>query len=270
MDIEVIKAKIAEFKAKGCEVLDMDMIKMPEQIEGIRAAAKINNACLDLIAQKIKAGMTTEEIDALAYDFITKSGGIPACLGFYGFPKSICTSVNDQVCHGIPDKTVLKSGDIVNVDVTTIYNGYYADASRMFMIGKVSKPNQDLVAITKECMRRGVEACKPWAFIGDIGAAIAPFAHKHGYSVVTEFGGHGVGVDFHEEPFVCHDSKKNTGMLMVPGMVFTVEPMINAGRRDVFIDASNDWTVYTQDGSMSAQWENTVLVTDTGVEVLAW
>ena len=131
-------------------------------------------------------------------------------------------------------------------------------------------PNQDLVAITKECMRRGVEACKPWAFIGDIGAAIAPFARKHGYSVVTEFGGHGVGVDFHEEPFVCHDSKKNTGMLMVPGMVFTVEPMINAGRRDVFIDASNDWTVYTQDGSMSAQWENTVLVTDTGVEVLAW
>ena len=129
------------------------------------------------------------------------------------------------------------------------------------MIGKVSKPNQDLVAITKECMRRGVEACKPWAFIGDIGAAIAPFARKHGYSVVTEFGGHGVGVDFHEEPFVCHDSKKNTGMLMVPGMVFTVEPMINAGRRDVFIDASNDWTVYTQDGSMSAQWENTVLVT---------
>ena len=149
MDIEVIKAKIAEFKAKGCEVPDMDMIKTPEQIEGIRAAAKINNACLDLIAQKIKAGMTTEEIDALAYDFITKSGGIPACLGFYGFPKSICTSVNDQVCHGIPDKTVLKSGDIVNVDVTTIYNGYYADASRMFMIGKVSKPNQDLVAITK-------------------------------------------------------------------------------------------------------------------------
>ena len=194
MDIEVIKAKIAEFKAKGCEVPDMDMIKTPEQIEGIRAAAKINNACLDLIAQKIKAGMTTEEIDALAYDFITKSGGIPACLGFYGFPKSICTSVNDQVCHGIPDKTVLKSGDIVNVDVTTIYNGYYADASRMFMIGKVSKPNQDLVAITKECMRRGVEACKPWAFIGDIGAAIAPFARKHGYSVVTEFGGHGVGV----------------------------------------------------------------------------
>ena len=199
MDIEVIKAKIAEFKAKGCEVPDMDMIKTPEQIEGIRAA-----------------GMTTEEIDVLAYDFITKSGGIPACLGFYGFPKSICTSVNDQVCHGIPDKTVLKSGDIVNVDVTTIYNGYYADASRMFMIGKVSKPNQDLVAITKECMRRGVEAgveaCKPWAFIGDIGAAIAPFARKHGYSVVTEFGGHGVGVDFHEEPFVCHDSKKNTGM----------------------------------------------------------
>ncbi len=270
MDIEVIKAKIAEYAAKGCEVPDLEMIKTPEQIEGIRAAAKINNACLDLIAEKIKTGMTTEELDAMAYDFIIKNGGIPACLGFCGFPKSICTSVNDQVCHGIPDKTVLKSGDIINVDITTIYNGYYADASRMFMIGKVTKPNQDLVAITKECLRRGVEACKPWGFIGDIGAAIAPFARKHGYSVVTEFGGHGVGVDFHEEPFVCHDTKKNTGMLIVPGMVFTVEPMINAGRRDIFVDASNDWTVYTQDGSMSAQWENTVLITDTGVEVLAW
>ena len=160
MDIKLIQEKIAEYKAKGCEVPEPEMIKTPEQIEGIRAAAKINNACLDLIAEKIKTGMTTEEIDALAYDFITKNGGIPACLGFYGFPKSICTSINDQVCHGIPDKTVLKSGDIINVDVTTIYNGFYADASRMFMIGKVSKPNQDLVAITKECMRRGEPASR--------------------------------------------------------------------------------------------------------------
>ena len=165
---------------------------------------------------------------------------------------------------------VLKSGDIVNVDVSTIYNGYYADASRMFMIGKVDKKKQDLVAITKECLRRGLEAAQPWSFVGDIGAAVSGFAHKHGYSVVTEFGGHGVGIDFHEEPFICHVGKRKTGMLLVPGMIFTIEPMINTGKREVYVDAGNDWTVYTQDGGMSAQWEYTVLITETGNEVLTY
>ena len=270
MDIEVIKAKIAEFKAKGCEVPDMDMIKTPEQIEGIRAAAKINNACLDLIAQKIKAGMTTEEIDALAYDFITKSGGIPACLGFYGFPKSICTSVNDQVCHGIPDKTVLKSGDIINVDVTTIYNGYYADASRMFMIGEVSPEMRRLVQVTKECMEIGIATAQPWARLGDVGAAIQEHAEKNGYSVVRDLCGHGVGMQFHEEPDVEHFGRRGTGMLIVPGMTFTIEPMINMGTYEVFVDDEDGWTICTDDGLPSAQWENMILITETGNEILTY
>ncbi len=266
-----IDDKIAEFKARGCEVPDRDMIKTPEQIAGIRKACEINTAVLDLVAEKIKTGMTTEEIDRIVYDYTVSQGATPAPLGFCGFPKSVCTSINDQVCHGIPSPhDVLRSGDIVNVDVSTIYNGYYADASRMFMIGKVDKKAKDLVEITKECLKRGIEAAQPWGFLGDIGASVSALARKHGYSVVTEFGGHGVGVEFHEEPFVCHVGKKKTGMLLVPGMIFTIEPMINAGRKDVFVDAANDWTVYTQDGSLSAQWEHTILITEDGPEILTY
>lgn len=266
-----IDDKIAEFKARGCEVPDRDMIKTPEQIAGIRKACEINTAVLDLVAEKIKTGMTTEEIDRIVYDYTVSQGATPAPLGFCGFPKSVCTSINDQVCHGIPSPhDVLRSGDIVNVDVSTIYNGYYADASRMFMIGKVDKKAKDLVEITKECLKRGIEAAQPWCFLGDIGAAVSALARKHGYSVVTEFGGHGVGVEFHEEPFVCHVGKKKTGMLLVPGMIFTIEPMINAGRKDVFVDAANDWTVYTQDGGLSAQWEHTILITEDGPEILTY
>ncbi len=266
-----IDDKIAEFKSRGCEVPDRDMIKTPEQIAGIRKACEINTAVLDLVADKIKTGMTTEEIDRIVYDYTISRGATPAPLGFCGFPKSVCTSVNDQVCHGIPSPNdVLRSGDIVNVDVSTIYEGYYADASRMFTIGKVDKKAKDLVEITKECLKRGVEAAQPWGFLGDIGAAVSAFARKHGYSVVTEFGGHGVGVEFHEEPFVCHVGKRKTGMLLVPGMIFTIEPMINAGRKDVFVDAANDWTVYTQDGSLSAQWEHTILITEDGPEILTY
>ena len=188
-----------------------------------------------------------------------------------GFPKSVCTSINDQVCHGIPSEhDVLRSGDIVNVDVSTIYNGYYADASRMFMIGKVAKPAADLVAITKQCLLRGIEAAQPWGFLGDIGAAVSKLAHKHGYSVVEEFGGHGVGVEFHEDPFVCHVGKRKTGMVLVPGMIFTIEPMINMGHRDIFVDEANNWTVYTCDGSLSAQWEHQILITENGPEILTY
>ena len=164
----------------------------------------------------------------------------------------------------------LRSGDIVNIDVSTILNNYYGDASRMFEIGRVDKKAKDLVAITKECLKRGVAAVKPWGHLGDVGAAVAQLAHKHGYSVVEEFGGHGVGVEFHEDPFVAHVGKKGTGMLLVPGMIFTIEPMINTGRENIFIDEKDEWTVYTEDGSLSAQWEYTVLVTDTGVEILSW
>ena len=266
-----IDAKIELYRKAGHEVPDREMIKTPEQIAGIREACKINTAVLDEVEKNIKTGMTTEEINTIVHEYTVSHGAIQAPLNFCGFPKSVCTSINDQVCHGIPSaQDVLKSGDIVNVDVSTIYNGYYADASRMFMIGKVDKKKQDLVAITKECLRRGLEAAQPWSFVGDIGAGVSGFAHKHGYSVVTEFGGHGVGVDFHEEPFICHVGKRKTGMLLVPGMIFTIEPMINTGKREVYVDAANDWTVYTQDGGMSAQWEYTVLITETGNEVLTY
>ncbi|MBP3263916.1 MAG: methionyl aminopeptidase [Acidaminococcaceae bacterium] len=247
------------------------MIKTPAQIAGIREACKLNTAVLDEVEKHIKKGITTEEIDRIVYDFTVANGGIPAPLNFCGFPKSVCTSINDVVCHGIPsEKVALRSGDIVNIDVSTILNGYYGDASRMFEIGRVDKRAKDLVAITKECLKRGLAAVKPWGHLGDIGAAVAQLAHKHGYSVVEEFGGHGVGVEFHEDPFVAHIGKKGTGMLLVPGMIFTIEPMINTGKKGVFIDEADNWTVYTEDGGLSAQWEYTVLVTDTGAEVLSW
>lgn len=268
---EMQDKKLVLLQSQGYEIPDRSMIKTPEQISGIREACQINTAVLDEVGKHIKAGMTTEDIDRIVYDFTVAHDAVPAPLGFCGFPKSVCTSVNDQVCHGIPDKTtILRSGDIVNVDVSTIYKGYYADASRMFMIGKVAKPAADLVAVTKQCLLKGIEAAQPWAHLGDIGAAVSQLARKHGYSVVTEFGGHGVGIDFHEDPFICHVGKRKTGMILAPGMIFTIEPMINIGRREVFVDAANDWTVYTQDGSLSAQWEHTILITENGPEILTY
>lgn len=260
-----MEEKIKEYAAKGYEVPSREMIKTTAQIEGIIESSKINTGVLDHVAKHIKVGMTTEQIDELVYDYTVSHHAIPAPLNFEGFPKSCCTSVNEEVCHGIPSsKVVLKSGDIVNVDVSTIYKGYYSDASRMFMLGHVDKKKKDLVAITEECLKRGIAAAKAWGFIGDIGAAITSLAHKHGYSVVREFGGHGVGVEFHEEPFVCHYGKKNTGMLLVPGMIITIEPMINMGKKDLYIDAEDDWTVLTIDGLPSAQFEHTVLITEDG------
>ena len=268
---QMIDAKLAAAKTRGWEVPDRSLIKTPAQLEGIREACRINTLVLDEVAKYIKAGMTTAEIDRIVYDFTLKCGATPAPLGFFGFPKSVCTSVNDQVCHGIPDeRVVLKSGDIVNVDVSTIYKGYYGDASRMFMIGKTDKKAKDLVAVTKECLKRGVAAAQAWGFLGDIGAAVSGLAHKHGYSVVEEYGGHGVGNEFHEDPFVPHVGRKKTGMLLVPGMVITVEPMINMGRKEIYVDETNGWTVYTADGSLSAQWEHTVLITENGPEVLTY
>lgn len=248
-----------------------NIIKNEHDIEGIRKSGIINNGALDLIASQIRAGMDTETINLLAHNYILEHGGIPACLNYEGFPKSICVSINNVVCHGIPSRdTVLKDGDIVNVDVTTILDGYYADASRMFMIGNVSDKARKLVEVTKECMDIGINAIKPWGFLGDVGAMIEHHAHKHNYSVVTALGGHGVGNKFHEEPFVAHTGKKNTGMLLVPGMVLTVEPMINIGSPDVVLDPIDKWTIYTSDNSLSAQWEKTILITETGTEVLAY
>jgi len=262
--------KLSDLKRKGHIVPTRNLIKTKAQIEGIRKSAEINNGLLDLISENIKEGMTTEEINKLAHEYTVSNGGIPATLNYDGFPKSICISINNVVCHGIPsDNVILKNGDIVNVDATTILNGYYSDASRMFMIGEVDEEAKKLVEVTKECLNRGLEAVKPWGFLGDIGAAIQEYAESNGYSVVREFGGHGVGLDIHEEPFVCHLGKRGTGMVLVPGMVFTIEPMINAGSNEIFIDEDDGWTVLTDDDSLSAQWEHTVLVTEEGIEIIA-
>ena len=263
--------KLEALKNKGYEVPTRDMIKNQEQIEGIKESAKINNAVLDLVQEKIKLGMNTEEIDKLVYDFTVNKGAIPAPLNYGGFPKSVCVSINDVVCHGIPSEdTVLMDGDIVNVDVSTIYNGYYSDASRMFMIGNVSEEDEKLVRVAKECLDKGFKAVKPWGFLGDIGAVIQEHAEANGFSVVRAFGGHGVGVKFHEDPFVAHVGERGEGMVLVPGMVFTIEPMLNQGDYEVFVDEDDDWTVFTEDGGYSAQWEYTVLVTEDGAEIIAW
>lgn len=262
--------KLSDLKRKGHIVPTKNLIKTKEQIEGIKKSAEINNGLLDLISKNIKEGMATEEIDKLAYDYTVSNGGIPATLNYDGFPKSICVSINNVVCHGIPSKDViLKSGDIVNVDATTILNGYYSDASRMFMIGEVNEEAKNLVQVAKECLNKGLEEVKPWGFLGDIGAAIQEHAESNGYSVVREFGGHGVGLDIHEEPFVFHFGKRGTDMVLAPGMVFTIEPMINAGSHEIFIDENDGWTTLTSDGSLSAQWEHTVLVTEEGVDVIS-
>ncbi|WPC40219.1 methionyl aminopeptidase [Clostridium sp. JS66] len=262
--------KLSDLKRKGYIVPTKKLIKTKEQIEGIKKSAEINSGLLDLIGENIKEGMTTEEIDKLAYDYTKSKGGIPADLNYEGFPKSICVSINNEVCHGIPSNDViLKSGDIVNVDATTILNGYYSDASRMFMIGEVKEEAKKLVQVSKECLNKGLEAVKPWGFLGDIGAAIQEHAESNGYSVVREFGGHGVGLDIHEEPFVFHFGIRGRGMVLAPGMVFTIEPMINAGSHEIFIDKNDGWTVLTADGSLSAQWEHTVLVTENGIEIIS-
>lgn len=267
--LQEILLKVKEYKAKGHRVPTRKMIKSSRQIEGIRKSAVINTAVLDLVEANIREGMSTEEINTLVYNYTIAQGAIPAPLNYEGFPKSVCTSVNDEVCHGIPAKEViLRNGDIVNVDVSTILDGYFSDASRMFMIGEVKPEVQKLVKVARECLNLGLEAARPWGFLGDVAAAVQEHAEKNGYSVVREFGGHGVGVKFHEDPFVSHTGRRGTGMLLVPGMIFTIEPMINMGSRKIFIDADNDWTVLTDDGMPSAQWEYTVLITETGSEII--
>jgi methionyl aminopeptidase len=261
MEFDIFKGQVRPPKS---------IINNEVDIEKIRQSGLINDAALDLVGRMITVGIDTEELNQAAHKFILSKGGIPACLDYEGYPKSICISLNEVVCHGIPSrKTILKEGDIVNVDITTIYHGYYADASRMYMVGKVSPVAERLVNVAKECMELGIEAVKPWHFLGDIGAAIEAHAHANGYSVVTELGGHGVGKSFHEEPFVPHVGEVDTGMLLVPGMVLTVEPMINVGKYKVVVDKKDGWTVTTKDKSLSAQWEKTILITETGTEVLS-
>ena len=261
--------RILDFQSKGALVPTRNLIKTPEQIEGIRQAGRINTAALDLAQREIKAGLTTGELDQLIHDFIIAQGATPACLGYEGFPKSCCISINEVVCHGIPsDEEEFWEGDIVNVDITTIYKGYYADASRMFIIGKTSPECEKLVRVAKECLEIGMTNAKPWGYVGEIGKAIEKHAHKNGYSVVRDLAGHGTGLAFHEEPEVDHYNTRQKGMLLVPGMVFTIEPMINMGTYEVFVDEEDGWTVVTEDEKPSAQWEHTFLMTENGLEIL--
>ncbi len=246
------------------------IINNEADVAGIKRAAVINTGALDLAGTLVKAGISTLEINDAVHEFIVSHGAHPSCLGFEGFPKSICISVNNVVCHGIPSRgEILKDGDILNVDITTDLDGYFADASRMFWVGEISAEAKKLIEVTREIMEVGIAAAKPWSFVGDIGAACGKLAKANGFSVVTDLGGHGCGKDFHLEPFVSHDCKAGTGMLLVPGMSITVEPMINAGKKQVTTDKDDGWTVRTKDGSLSAQWEKTILITETGNEVLA-
>lgn len=262
--------KILYLQNKGHLVPSRKLIKTEEQIEGIRRSGVVNSGILDLVGKEIKAGMSTAAIDKLVYDYTVDHGAIPAPLNFEGFPKSVCTSINEVVCHGIPsEKELLKEGDIINVDVSTILDGYYSDASRMFMIGKVSPEKEKLVRVAKECLEIGMKAAKPFGFVGDIGHAIQKHAEKNGFSVVRDLCGHGVGLEFHEEPEVTHFGRKGTGMLLVPGMVFTIEPMINMGTYRVYIAEEDGWTVITDDELPSAQWEHTFVMRENGLEILS-
>lgn len=267
---QALDIELETLKKKGNIVPTRKLIKTPSQIEGIREACRINTLVLDKVAECIKPGMTTADIDDIVMAETKRLGGNPACLGYEGFPKSVCTSVNNVVCHGIPSKKeVLIEGDIVNVDCTTEVNGYYGDSSRMFEIGKVSAEAHKLVTVTKECLDLAVSKLKPYSHVGNVGHWVSKHARANGYSVVRELGGHGVGLAMHEDPFVSHTAKFGTGMVLAPGMVFTIEPMINAGRAGVGIDESDGWTIFTLDDSLSAQWEYTLLMTETGVEILS-
>lgn len=242
-------------------------IKAIDEIEGVRAAGRLTARLLDLVADRIRVGVTTSEIDSWVHEETIASGAVPAPLGYHGYPRSICTSVNEQICHGIPDGTVLREGDIINVDVTSILDGFHADASRMFMIGEVSPEARHLVEATRECLNRGIEVVRPGRHFGDIGFAIQEYAEGLGFSVVRDYTGHGIGRGFHEEPTVCHYGKMGHGPRIEANMVFTIEPMINIGtHKSRLLD--NGWTAVTRDGSLSAQWEHTVRVTEQGVEIL--
>ena len=269
-NIRSLKRKKEGRKMRRRKVREDRLVKTREELAGIRESGKVNKAVLDAVAEKIGVGMSTEEIDEIVYKTTIELRGTPAPLHYEGFPKSVCTSVNNQICHGIPSRDViLKSGDIINVDVSTIYKGYFSDSSRMFLIGEVSEENRRLVQVAKECVEEGLKMVGPFRSMGSMGAAIHDYAKANGYSVVREIGGHGIGLKFHEDPFVSYVTMPDTGIHMPPGMVFTIEPMINAGTCKFRIDKKNGWEITTADGKMSAQWEVTVAVTEDGYEILA-
>ncbi len=242
-------------------------LKEPKDIAGIKKAGRLVLDTLDLVEGLISPGMTTDEINTLVHDFTVKNNASPAPLNYRKFPKSCCTSVNEVICHGIPGNRVLNDGDIVNVDVTSVLNGYYADANKTFFVGTPGKDAQKIVEVTRNCLAKGMETVRPGNTLGDIGWAIQNYAEMEGCSVVREFVGHGVGFEFHEAPQVPHYGLRGDGVVLVPGMVFTIEPMINLGKKDIRI-LKDKWTAVTKDGSLSAQFEQTVLVTDNGFESL--
>ena len=246
------------------------IIKTPEQIEGIRKSSQLAGQVLIMIEQYVKAGVSTEYLDDIIDEYIRDHGATPATLGYHGYPKSSCISLNDVVCHGIPSpEIILKEGDILNIDVTTILDGYFGDTSKMYTIGEISTKAEDLIRVTKHALDLGIKEVIPGQRFGNIGHAIARYVQAHKYSVVYEYCGHGVGIEFHEEPQVEHKSRKNSGPIIEPGMIFTIEPMINEGKSRTKTDKNDGWTARTADKKLSAQFEHTILVTPTGAELLS-
>ena len=268
---EPVADYIRRMRACGVKMPAAKMIKTKEQIDGCREAGRINSLVLDAVEREIRVGMTTEDIDEIVAFETKRLGGTAACLGFEGYPKSVCTSLNDVICHGIPSvKDVIREGDILNVDCTTIYNGYFGDASRMFTFGEITPSARRLVEVTKESVDLTAAAIKPYeTHLGDIGHIISSHARKNGFTVVREIGGHGVGLEMHEDPYVCHTGIAGSGILLIPGMIFTVEPMVCEGKARFFVDEDDGWTVYTEDGKLTAQVEYELLVTESGVEILS-
>ncbi len=244
------------------------VIKTPEQIEGIRKSSRMAAETLKFLESHVKPGITTLALNDLAEKFMRDHGAIPATKGYKGFKFASCISPNDVVCHGVPNDYELQWGDIVNVDVTTILDGYYGDTCKMYVVGEASEYAQKLMSVTRECLKKGLEQCFPGNHLNNIGYHISEHAHKNGYSVVYEFCGHGVGLRFHEDPEVSHIAEQNTGPILKPGMIFTIEPMINAGKARCKVDRKDGWTARTIDGKLSAQYEHTVLITETGYEAL--
>ena len=244
-------------------------IKTEEEIQKMRVAGRLAAEVLEMIAEHVKPGITTNELDRICHDYIVDvQKAIPAPLNYHGFPKSICTSVNHVICHGIPNEKRLKNGDMINIDITVIKDGYHGDTSKMFFVGEPSIKGKRLAKVAQECMYLGIDLVKPGAHLGDIGYAIQKHAEACNYSVVQEYCGHGIGKKFHEDPQVLHYGKANTGIELEAGMIFTIEPMINIGKRHVKLDKKDGWTVTTKDRSLSAQWEHTILVTPEGHEIL--
>ncbi|WP_035236757.1 type I methionyl aminopeptidase [Desulfobacter vibrioformis] len=243
------------------------ILKTPEQIEGIRKCGELLLSIMDGVEAMIRPGLKTDDINTYVHEQTIKAGAVPAPLNYRGYPKSVCVSINEVICHGIPGDRVLEDGDIVNIDITPILNGYYADANKTFFVGTPGRDARNIVAVAAESLRLGIEQVKPGATLGDIGHAIQKYAEGQGCSVVREFVGHGVGLDFHEQPQVLHFGRPGTGVTLVPGMVFTIEPMVNLGKKELHV-LGDRWTAVTNDGSLSAQFEQTILVTDDGYESL--